>query len=55
MGVVLYDFVGETEEDLALNVGDSVEIIEAVGDEWLRGRIGGREGLFPASFVEVDC
>ena len=27
--------------------------MERVGDEWLRGEVRGRHGIFPASFVEI--
>ncbi len=28
-------------------------IVEYVGDEWVRGRLHGKEGLFPKAFVDV--
>ena len=52
--MVLHDYHGETDDDLDLVSGKTVEIVEAVDADWLRGRLrNGIEGIFPRSFVEV--
>ncbi len=30
-----------------------IETLEKVDDDWMKGRIGEREGIFPSSFVKV--
>ncbi len=30
-----------------------IETLEKVDDDWMKGRIGEREGMFPISFVKV--
>ncbi|KAL4229839.1 hypothetical protein ACF0H5_010231 [Mactra antiquata] len=51
--IALFDFPGPTDEDLTFNEGDRIEIVERIGDEWLKGRLHGHVGMFPAAFVEI--
>ena len=30
-----------------------MELLARVGSDWLRGRLGGQEGIFPRDFVEI--
>lgn len=48
-----FEFEGDDDNELALEEGDVVRIVERVGDEWLRGELKGRQGIFPVSFVEI--
>eukprot|EP01089_Gocevia_fonbrunei_P012237 TRINITY_DN2832_c0_g1_i1.p1 TRINITY_DN2832_c0_g1~~TRINITY_DN2832_c0_g1_i1.p1 ORF type:complete len:295 (+),score=59.92 TRINITY_DN2832_c0_g1_i1:77-961(+) len=48
----LYDFEPQHDDELMLREGDMITISEKRDDGWWRGRIGGREGLFPANYVE---
>ena len=50
----LYSFEKAQEGDLEFQEGDRIEVVEEVGQDWLRGRLAGREGIFPASFVQLD-
>lgn len=52
-GVALRNFPGECEGDLPLEEGQVVELLGSVGAGWSRGRLKGRVGIFPESFVEV--
>lgn len=52
-GIALYDFVGTQSGDLDLKEGDLVYLIEAINDNWMQGRIGDREGVFPVNFIDV--
>lgn len=51
--LVLHDFSGENSDDLSLTAGEFVQLLEKLDDEWYRGQIKGRTGIFPASFVKV--
>ncbi|KAF1755515.1 hypothetical protein GCK72_011965 [Caenorhabditis remanei] len=48
---VIYDFEAVESTDLALNVGDTIVVLEK-NDEWWKGRCNGKEGIFPANYVE---
>lgn len=47
-----YNFAGGDDTDLSFNAGEEIEVLEMEG-EWWRGRIGDREGVFPANYVEL--
>ncbi|XP_051275263.1 dedicator of cytokinesis protein 2 isoform X2 [Dicentrarchus labrax] len=54
-GVVKWNFVGQGEKQLSLEVGDTVHIQE-VCDGWYRGYLArnkAQQGVFPASFVHL--
>ncbi|XP_076004155.1 SH3 domain-containing protein 19, partial [Genypterus blacodes] len=50
--VALYDFVGNTDDDLSFQQGDNIQLIQHLNDEWCQGKLNGREGTFPTAFVE---
>ena len=50
--LALYEFPGESSEDLAFHAGEEIEVVETISAEWMKGRIGAREGMFPAAFVQ---
>ena len=44
----------ESMDELTLKAGDLIMLKTRVGSDWLRGKtIGGTEGIFPKSYVEV--
>ncbi|XP_013923997.1 PREDICTED: SH3 domain-containing protein 19 isoform X1 [Thamnophis sirtalis] len=49
----LHDFAAETQEDLSFKKGDRILILEQLDSEWYRGRLNGKEGIFPAVFVHL--
>ena len=49
----LYSFDKGQEGDLEFREGDEIEVVEEVGGDWLKGRLRGKEGIFPASFVQI--
>ncbi|XP_041635446.1 SH3 domain-containing protein 19-like isoform X2 [Cheilinus undulatus] len=51
--VALFDFPGQTAEDLSFHKGALIEVMEHVDAEWRRGRLEGREGLYPAAFTQT--
>lgn len=50
--VALFDFPGQTAEDLSFHKGALIQVTEHVDAEWRRGRVEGREGLYPAAFTQ---
>lgn len=51
--IALYDYDSPHADDLSFKEGEVIELVKELSDEWLRGRIGNREGIFPANFVNV--
>uniref|UniRef100_A0A3B5LGR0 SH3 domain-containing protein n=1 Tax=Xiphophorus couchianus TaxID=32473 RepID=A0A3B5LGR0_9TELE len=50
--MALFDFPGQTADDLSFQKGALIQVTEHVDAEWRRGRLDGREGLFPAAFTQ---
>lgn len=50
----LYDFEGSSPDDLVFYEGEIITIISQVDADWLKGRIGDREGIFPMNFVQIN-
>ncbi|XP_022215837.1 uncharacterized protein LOC111069920 isoform X2 [Drosophila obscura] len=48
----LYHFPGEVEGDLSLQENELVTVLYRINEEWLFGEAGGRQGQFPANFLE---
>ena len=48
-----FDFEGEGQGDLAFEDGDVIQLLAHCGDDWLKGELNGKVGIFPASFVEI--
>ncbi|XP_068156900.1 uncharacterized protein l(3)05822 [Drosophila tropicalis] len=48
----LYQFPGEVDGDLSLQENDLVTVLYRINDDWLYGEIEGRQGQFPANFLE---
>lgn len=48
-----FDFDGEGHGDLTFEDGDVIELLSHCGNDWLKGRLNGKTGIFPASFVEI--
>lgn len=51
--IALFDYEGEEEDELTFSQGDVIALQEMVEQEWGRGRIHGRVGIFPLSFAKV--
>ncbi|XP_058840241.1 SH3 domain-containing protein 19 [Topomyia yanbarensis] len=53
-GIAMYDFNGETDEDLNFRTNDKIYLLKRLNEEWLLGRNRkGCEGMFPANYIEV--
>ena len=48
----MHSFTAESPDELSISPGDVISLVSRDG-EWLRGKLGGKEGIFPDSFVEV--
>ncbi|KAK9874664.1 hypothetical protein WA026_005486 [Henosepilachna vigintioctopunctata] len=48
-----YNFLAKTHLELSLAKGEMVIITRRVDSNWYEGKIGGRRGIFPASYVDV--
>jgi len=52
-GLMLYNFEGQNEDELTVNANDKVEILEDLGDGWLKVRKDNEEGYVPESYVRI--
>ena len=50
---MLHPFAAEGEGELSIASGDTIELLERVGTDWLKGRKGQAVGIFPSQFVEI--
>ncbi|PPQ85385.1 hypothetical protein CVT25_006416 [Psilocybe cyanescens] len=48
----LWAYQGDDADDLAFAPGDVVEIVEETNADWWTGRVHGKQGLFPSTYVE---
>lgn len=53
-GTARYDFTASASDELSFRKGDRIEVTEIVSDDWLRGRLGDHEGMFPQAFVQLS-
>ncbi|XP_053977473.1 SH3 domain-containing protein 19-like isoform X2 [Hylaeus volcanicus] len=52
-GIALYDFPLTHADDLPFKEGDIIYLIKKVNDDWMEGRIGNRQGIFPINFIDI--
>uniref|UniRef100_A0A3Q3NJD9 SH3 domain-containing protein n=1 Tax=Labrus bergylta TaxID=56723 RepID=A0A3Q3NJD9_9LABR len=45
--------ISAEDDELTFSQGDVIALLELIGQEWGRGQIHGRIGIFPLSFTEV--
>uniref|UniRef100_A0A9L0R4N1 SH3 and cysteine-rich domain-containing protein 2 n=1 Tax=Equus caballus TaxID=9796 RepID=A0A9L0R4N1_HORSE len=50
--VALYKFLPQENNDLALQPGDRIVLVDDSNEDWWKGKIGDRVGFFPANFVQ---
>ncbi|XP_017039996.1 protein YSC84 [Drosophila ficusphila] len=48
----LYHFPGGVEGDLVLQENELVTVLYRINDDWLYGEVAGRQGQFPANFLD---
>lgn len=47
----LYDFIAEEEDELGFCAGDVIEVLDHSDESWWKGRLRGKNGLFPANYT----
>ncbi|KAG7201341.1 hypothetical protein KM043_004111 [Ampulex compressa] len=52
-GIALFDFPVTHPDDLPLKEGDIVHLIKNINDDWMEGRVGNRQGMFPTNFISI--
>ncbi|XP_018098759.1 SH3 domain-containing protein 19 [Xenopus laevis] len=48
----LYDFCGESDDELSFKAGDLISALESIDREWMCGELNGKSGIFPKNFVQ---
>jgi len=51
--LAIFDYHGDTTEDLSFHVGETIEILAVISADWMNGRIDERKGMFPLAFVQL--
>ncbi|XP_072772448.1 SH3 domain-containing protein 19 [Nerophis lumbriciformis] len=52
-GKAIYDFTTDCDEELSMQVGDVIDNLEVLDDDWFLGDLRGRRALVPRIYVEV--
>ncbi|CAK8672395.1 unnamed protein product [Clavelina lepadiformis] len=52
--VAIYDYAATREDELSIHEGDVIKVFEKGADDWWRGEVNGKVGLFPANYVDVE-
>ena len=48
-----YEYIGQEHDELTINAGDIITIVQRHDDGWWKGELRGKQGLFPASYVHT--
>jgi hypothetical protein len=48
----LYNYNSGVPEDLQFFANDRIEVVEEMCAEWIKGRLRGKEGLVPITYVQ---
>ena len=51
--VARFEYIGDQKDELSFSEGEIIILKEYVNDEWARGELGDRSGIFPLNFVEL--
>ncbi|GAA5847883.1 hypothetical protein JCM9279_006683 [Rhodotorula babjevae] len=52
--VALYAYEGGQAEDLSFAEGERITVLEIVSDDWMKGELNGRNGIFPSAYVQMQ-
>ena len=50
---VSFSYAADNIDELSLEPGQIVEVLAEEEEGWWRGKLGGKEGVFPSNFVEI--
>ncbi|XP_019853346.1 PREDICTED: SH3 domain-containing kinase-binding protein 1-like isoform X2 [Amphimedon queenslandica] len=50
---VAYSYTAENPDELSLPLGSTVEVLGEEEEGWWRGKLDGKEGVFPSNFVQL--
>jgi hypothetical protein len=50
----IHDYTSDITEDLSFKIGDVIEIIKYVNEDWIMGRLHDTAGLVPLNFVKQN-
>ncbi|XP_059972286.1 SH3 domain-containing protein 19 isoform X5 [Mesoplodon densirostris] len=51
--VARFEYIGDQKDELSFSEGEIILLKEYVNDEWARGELRERSGIFPLNFVEL--
>lgn len=51
--VARFEYIGDQKDELSFSEGEVIILKEYVNEEWARGEIRDRTGIFPLNFVEL--
>ncbi|CAA17920.1 Protein csh3 [Schizosaccharomyces pombe] len=51
--LAMYDFPGPDAGDLGFHAGEVIIVLEHVNNDWWRGELNGKEGIFPSNYVRL--
>ena len=46
-------FISEGPDELSIELGDKIMLLERINDDWLKGMLKENIGIFPAAFVDI--
>ena len=51
--IVESQFISEGPDELTIQPGDKVMLIERINEDWLKGTLKEKIGIFPSAFVDI--
>jgi len=48
----LYDYEAQNPDELSMNIGDIIDLIDKEDEAWFKGELNGQVGIFPAQYCE---
>ena len=49
---VICDYEAQNWYELTIKKGDLIDLVNDDDNKWWKGKVGGKEGYFPAAYVE---